>query len=77
MAVYPWRFQADLKAGEPDPDVTVFVGDQYTNDVTGEKRVYQDTNNPIIVKLSALPQFVATGLADGVTREPPPDPEAA
>lgn len=72
MATYPWRFQADLKAGESDPDVTVFVGDMHTNSVTGEEKIYQDTSNPEIVKLSELASFVATGMANGITRSPAP-----
>jgi hypothetical protein len=77
MAVYPWRFQADLKAGEPNPDVTVFVGDTITNDSTGEKTIHQNTADPEIVKLADLASFVSTGLTSGVTRTTkPPMPGA-
>jgi len=72
MATYPWRFQADLKPGDTDPNVTVFVGDMHTNSVTGEEKIYQDTFNPEIVKLSELASFVATGMAEGITRSPAP-----
>jgi hypothetical protein len=35
--------------------VTVFLGDTFTNDSTGEKTVRQDTADPAIIKLSELP----------------------
>ena len=82
MATYPWRFQADLKAGESDPDVTVFVGDMHTNSVTGEEKIYQDTSNPETVKLADLSSYITTGMANGITRTEqkapgaPPAPEA-
>jgi len=77
MATYPWRFQADLKAGEPNPDVTVFVGDTITNDSTGEKTIHQNTADPEIVKLADLASFVTTSMANGVTRTAkPPMPGA-
>lgn len=69
MPTLPWRFQADLAPDQPDPDVTVFVGDTVTNDVTGEQKVHQDTSNPEIVKLSALPSFLSTAMAGGYTRK--------
>lgn len=68
MAAYPWRFQADLKAGDTNPDVTVFLGDTVTNDTTGEKTVHQNTADPVVVKLSDLSNYIATGMANGVTR---------
>ena len=68
MATYPWRFQADLKPGEPNPDVTVFVGDTITNDTTGETTIHQNTSNPEIVKLSDLASYVTTGMSEGITR---------
>jgi hypothetical protein len=68
MATYPWRFQADLKPGEPNPDVTVFVGDTITNDTTGVQTIHQDTSNPEIVKLNELTTYIAAGMADGITR---------
>jgi len=77
MATYPWRFQADLTPDNPDPDVTVFVGDVITNSTTGEEQVHQDTSNPMTVPLSELATFVATGMTNGVTREPSGEPQAA
>jgi hypothetical protein len=68
MATYPWRFQADLKEGDTNPDVTVFIGDTITNDETGEKIVHQNTADPVIVKLADLASYVETGMANGVTR---------
>lgn len=72
MPTLPWRFQADLTVGNADPDVTVFIGDTITNDVTGIKTVHQDTRDPMTVKLSELPSFIATSMASGVKRPPPP-----
>jgi hypothetical protein len=75
MPTYPWRFQADLKADEPNPDVTVFLGDTILNEATGERTVHQSTADPVIVKLSELTEYVAAGLANGVTRAAkPPTP---
>ena len=68
MPTLPWRFQADLTPDNPDPDVTVFVGDSVTNDVTGAQTIHQDTANPEIVKLSELSTYVFTSLANGITR---------
>ena len=77
MATYPWRFQADIKIGHPDPDVTVFVGDTITNDTTGEKTIHQSTADPVIVKMTELAAFITTSMANGVTRaEKPPMPGA-
>lgn len=59
MPVVAWRFQADIPPGVEDPDVTVFVTSTYTNDATGEVTVPQDISNPVVVKLSALPAFLA------------------
>ena len=59
MAVVAWRFQCDPALGETDPMVTVFVGDTFTNDETGERTVQHDTTNPASVKLSELPAFLA------------------
>lgn len=59
MAQIPWRFQADIPLGVTDPDVTVFVGDTYTEDSTGNSVVYQDTSNPVTMKLSELAAFIA------------------
>ena len=68
MPTYPWRFQADITQDNPDPDVTVFIGDTITNDETGEKKVHQDISNPIIMKLSELPTFITEAVTNGVTR---------
>jgi len=77
MPTYPWRFQADIKPDEPNPDVTVFIGDTITNDTTGEKTIHQSTADPVIVKLADLASYVATGMESGVTRaEKPPGPGA-
>ena len=76
MATYPWRFQADLKADNINPDVTVFVGDQFTNDTTGEKTVQQSTADPIIVPLAELSTFITTSMASGVVRDPKPEVDA-
>jgi hypothetical protein len=67
MAKTPWRFQADISAGVTDPDVTVFGGETFTEDATGERVVYQDTSNPMVVRLSELNAF----LADPVFADPP------
>jgi len=75
MAIYPWRFQADLKANEPNPDVTVFVGDTITNDTTGEKTIHQSMADPIIVKLADLAAFVETSTTRGATRPVKPEPK--
>ena len=77
MPIYPWRFQADMKPGEPNPDVTVFVGDTITNDTTGEQTIHQNTANPEVVKLADLSSYIATGLSSGITRTPPPAPPGA
>jgi hypothetical protein len=68
MTAYPWRFQADLKPGEPNPDVTVFVGDTITNDTTGEQTIHQDTSNPETVKLNDLSNYVAAAMTSGIVR---------
>jgi len=76
MPTLPWRFQADVAVDNPDPDVTVFIGDSVTNDVTGEKVVHQDTRDPVTVKLSELPAYMSTAMANGVTRAPSGEPQA-
>jgi hypothetical protein len=57
-----------LTPNNPDPDVTVFVGDTITNEVTGETKVHQDTANPEVVPLSELSTYVTTAMTSGVTR---------
>lgn len=72
MPTYPWRFQADLAPGYPDPEVTVFVGDTVVNEVTGEKSIARDTTNPEIVRLSDLSSYLASAATDGIVRKPKP-----
>jgi hypothetical protein len=60
MALYPWRFQADVPKDEADPMVTLFVGPvRQTLDENGEPTgatfVQQDTSNSVQLKLSELP----------------------
>lgn len=65
MAIYPWRFQADVAMGEVDPMVTLFVGperhvlDDNGEPTIGETFVQQDTSNPVQLKLSELPAALA------------------
>ena len=59
MALYPWRFQAEVAKGETDPMVTVFVGAERVviNDAgepTNDTFIQQDTSDPIMVPLSQL-----------------------
>jgi hypothetical protein len=54
MANVPWRFQADIAPGETDPVVTVFMGDTYVDEESGQTRVRQDTVDPVTMKLSEL-----------------------
>ncbi len=77
MPTYPWRFQADLSVDQPDPYVTVFVGDVHTNDSTGEKKIYPDTSDPMTVRLSELPAFLTSAAANGVSRVTTPPPGVA
>jgi hypothetical protein len=72
MAILPWRFQADMQIDaatarvvNPDPDVTVFVGSTYTNDLTQEAAFHHDTSNPMTMKLSELGTFIASH-AEGI-----------
>lgn len=63
--MYPWRLQGDIKKGETDPMVTVFVGPEVAavdgdGNPTTESVVYQNTGNPAVMKLSE----VAAALAD-------------
>jgi hypothetical protein len=71
MAIFPWRFQADVVAGESDPDVTLFVGPERqvlddNGEPTGATFIEQSTANPMIMKLSELPATLAAG---SVTRK--------
>jgi len=74
MTTYPWRFQADLTPGVINPDVTVFIGDLMTNNATGEQTLARTVNDPVVVKLADLSEFIITGMTNGVTREKPPEP---
>jgi hypothetical protein len=65
MALYPWRFQADITKGDADPMVTVFVGPERavmdaSGNPTTETFIEQTTNQPSLVPLSQL----AAALAD-------------
>lgn len=60
MAKAPWRFQGDIKPGETDPMVTVFLG-RVVEDDDGETEVLQDTGDPVQIKLS---DFVKSIVAD-------------
>jgi hypothetical protein len=75
MAILPWRFQCDMtipqgeaKVTITDPDVTVFVGSTYTNDITQKQELHRSTENPMTVKLSALPAFLESS-ANGISRD--------
>lgn len=64
MALYAWRFQAEVAKGEVDPMVTVFVGpERYIMDEMGvptqETFVDKDVTNPVLCKLSELPDVIA------------------
>lgn len=65
MALYPWRFQADLARGETDPLVTLFVGpERYVMDDNGDPTadtfVEHDARDPVLVPLSELPAVLAS-----------------
>lgn len=62
MAKVPWRFQGDIARGEIDPLVTVFMGDEVTDEGTGVVTVRQDVSDPVVMKLSELAS--ASHLAD-------------
>jgi hypothetical protein len=64
MALYPWRFQADVTKGDVDPMVTLFVGAERAvmdddGKPTGATFVDQVTANPVQLKLSELPAALA------------------
>ena len=75
MAIYPWRFQADVAKGDLDPMVTLFVGpERHVLDDNGEPTeatfVQQDTSNPVQLQLSDLSAVLADpGLITGL-RQP-------
>jgi hypothetical protein len=59
MALFPWRFQAEVAKGEADPVVTVFVGPERATldengDPTGGTFVEQSTLDPLEVPMSQL-----------------------
>lgn len=60
MALYPWRLQGDIKQGDIDPMVTVFLGperavmDADGNPIAGETFIQQDTSQSAVMKLSEL-----------------------
>jgi hypothetical protein len=77
MALYPWRFQADLTKGETDPMVTVFVGAERakideTGEPTAETFVEQDVSNPVQVRLTELPALLADPSLIAGARAPKP-----
>jgi hypothetical protein len=64
MAIFAWRFQADVVRGDIDPVVTLFVGPERqvlddNGDPTGETFVENSTADPVSVKLSELPGTLA------------------
>lgn len=59
MALYPWRLQGDIKKGEIDPMVTVFLGPERSvmddnGEPTAETFIEQNTKDPVVMKLSEL-----------------------
>jgi hypothetical protein len=73
MATYPYRFECDIeikekgdaapKIAKPDPVVRVFLGDTYTNDNTGEKKLNKQNFKTVGVKLSNLEEFITAGIS--------------
>ena len=64
MALYPWRFQAEVAKGEIDPEVTVFVGGERfvlddNGEPTSETFIQQDTSDPVRTTLSGLSGLLA------------------
>lgn len=78
MALFPWRFQAEVAMDEKDPLVTVFLGpERQTMDEdghpTGDKFIEQSTSNPVQLKLSELPAALADpGLIPGLRQKHAP-----
>ena len=71
MATYPYRFECDLTIEEeataeptitPDPTVRVYVGETYTNDNTGEKKINKQDFRVVGVKLSNLEEFLTVSV---------------
>lgn len=54
MAKHPWRAQVDIALGETDPVMTVFMGTVFTDPDTGKDFIRQETNDPVLIKLSEL-----------------------
>jgi hypothetical protein len=77
MALFPWRFQADVVIGETDPLVTLFVGAERAvmddnGEPTGETFVQQDTSKPVQLRLTELgPVLADPGLITGMRQRPP------
>jgi hypothetical protein len=72
MALFAWRFQADVTRGNVDPEVTVFVGPERAvmddkGDPTAETFIEQSTADPVTCRLSELGALLA---ATTVTRSP-------
>jgi hypothetical protein len=64
MALFPWRFQAEVPNGESNPLVTVFMGPERASmddagEPTGDTFVQQDTSDPVQIPLSELPAALA------------------
>ena len=64
MAFLPWRMQGDMTKGETDPLMTVFMGVERAvvdddGKPTGDTFIEQNTNNPVVMKLSEVPAALA------------------
>jgi len=57
MAKVPWRLQGDIPLGVSDPEITVFLGDVWTNS-EDEQKVDQSTADPVVMKLSELAAMI-------------------
>lgn len=60
MAKLPYHFQGVITPDNLDPNVSVFMGEMYTNDDTGEKTIVQLPEPPQTVKLSELQTMITT-----------------
>jgi hypothetical protein len=70
-----WRFQADVKPGEANPVVTVFVGPERfilddKGDPTTETYIEQVTADPVVMPLSQLAATLADPARIQSTRKP-------
>lgn len=82
MTLYPWRLQGDIKMGETDPMVTVFLGQEVAvvdadGNATSETAIYQNTNNPAVMKLSELVTTITDPIKLMAARPKPPLPAAS